>query len=133
MITIHTDAATKGNPGPTGLGILVTFNKQQVQLTSSLPSASNHQGEFAAAIYGFQYLVEHFDHQQLVMFETDSRLLSDAVSKGYAKHFADQLAVLLKLMDQFETVVTRWVPESQNHGAHHLANQALHQLERRSN
>ncbi len=66
------------------------------------------------------------------MFNTDSRLLSDAVSKRYAKHFDRQLATLLKLMDQFSTVVTRWVPEKENHGAHHLANQALHQIEPRS-
>lgn len=131
MISIYTDAATKGNPGPTGLGILIVANKKQTQLTATLHSASNHEGEFAAAINGFQYLVTHFDHQELVMFNTDSRLLSDAVSKRYAKHFDRQLTTLLMLMDQFATVVTRWVPEKENHGAHHLANQALHQIEPR--
>lgn len=128
MISIHTDAATKGNPGPTGLGMLIVSNKQQFQLTNHLPSANNHEGEFAAAIHGFQYLLDHFDHSELVLFYTDSQLLSDAVSKRYAKHYDKQLAVLLGLMDQFKLVVTRWVPEKENHGAHHLANQALHHL-----
>lgn len=129
MISIYTDAATKGNPGPTGLGILVVVNKKQTQLTATLPHASNHEGEFAAAINGFEYLLKNFNHHELVMFNADSRLLSDAVSKRYAKHFAPQLATLLKLMDQFDTVVTRWIPEKENHGAHHLANQALRKLE----
>lgn len=130
MITIHTDAATKGNPGPTGLGILIVANKQQHQLTGSLRCASNHQGEFAAAIQGFQYLVDHYQPNELVMFETDSKLLSDSIKKSYAKHYGDQLTTLMKLIDYFDAVVTQWVPDSQNHGAHHLANQALHHLEK---
>lgn len=32
MIKLYTDAATKGNPGPTGLGMLVVKDGQQQQL-----------------------------------------------------------------------------------------------------
>ena len=32
MIKIFTDAATKGNPGPTGLGIIIITNHKQIQL-----------------------------------------------------------------------------------------------------
>ncbi|WP_295747320.1 ribonuclease HI family protein [uncultured Limosilactobacillus sp.] len=129
MISIYTDAATKGNPGPTGLGILIIVNKQQFQLTSTIDLANNHEGEFQAAIAGFRYLTAHFTAQEVVLFHTDSQLVKDAVSKRYAKHYSPELATLLSLMDQFETVITRWIPEKENHGAHHLANQALHQLE----
>lgn len=129
MLKIYTDAATKGNPGPTGLGILIIDQHQQQQLTASLEQATNHEGEFAAAIAGFQYLVEHYDHSETVLFYTDSRLLSDAVGKNYTKHYQPQLTKLSQLMDQFPTVVTQWVSERENHGAHNLANQALQQLE----
>lgn len=129
MISIYTDAATKGNPGPTGLGTLIVVNKKQYQLTNTIPLANNHQGEFQAAIDGFRYLTAHFSTQEVVLFHTDSQLVKDAVSKRYAKHYSKELATLLSLMDQFETVITRWIPEKENHGAHHLANQALHQVE----
>lgn len=129
MISIYTDAATKGNPGPTGLGILVVVNKKQFQLTDTISLASNHEGEFQAAIHGFRYLTAHYSRQEVVIFHTDSQLVKDAISKRYAKHYADELATLLQLMDQFETVITRWIPEKENHGAHHLANQALRQVE----
>lgn len=129
MIKIYTDAATKNNPGPTGLGALIVVNHQQIQLTDHVPNVSNHLGEFMAAQLGFQYLVDHFAPEEVILFYTDSRLLSDAVSKNYAKHYAAPLKELLTLMDHFSTVITQWVPEAENHGAHHLANQALHQIE----
>ena len=129
MIKIDTDAATKGNPGPTGLGVLILFNHQQYQLTKTVARADNHSGEFAAATFGFQYLCDHFAGEQTVLFYTDSRLLSDAIGKNYTKHYQAQLATLNRLIDHFPTVVTQWVPDSQNAGAHHLANQALKSLE----
>lgn len=92
-----------------------------------LPRASNHQGEFAAAIEGFAYLKKHFSNQETVLFYTDSRLLSDAVGKEHARHYENELNELLTSMDDFKTVVVQWVPEKENQGAHQLANQALHE------
>ena len=129
MLKIYTDAATKGNPGPTGLGILIINQHQQHQLSQTLESATNHEGEFAAAIAGFQYLADHYDHQETVLSYTDSRLLSDAIGKNYTKHYQSQLEQLNQLLSQFTTVVTQWISERENHGAHNLANQALQQLE----
>ncbi|MBD7894702.1 ribonuclease HI family protein [Limosilactobacillus sp. Sa3CUN2] len=129
MIKIYTDAATKGNPGPTGLGILIVDQHHQQQLSQTLKSATNHEGEFTAAIAGFQYLVKHYNHNETVLFYTDSRLLSDAIGKNYTKHYQSQLTTLNQLLSQFSTVVTQWVSERDNHGAHNLANQALQKLE----
>lgn len=129
MIKLYTDAATKGNPGPTGLGALVIAGHRQFQLTTTLPQADNHQGEFAGAAFGFEYLIRHFPDERTVLFYTDSRLLSDAIGKNYTKHYQAELAHLTELMDHFPTVVTQWIPDHQNSGAHHLANQALKSLE----
>ena len=129
MLKLYTDAASKGNPGPTGLGALIIDNHQQYQLTAALERADNHHGEFAAAQFGFQYLLDHFGPQQTVLFYTDSQVLSDAIGKNYTKHYQAELATLNQLISQFTTVITQWIPDQQNHGAHHLANQALRSLE----
>ncbi len=129
MIKLYTDAATKGNPGPTRLGALILVGHQQFQLTSTLPQADNHQGEFVAARFGFDYLIRHFPDEQTVLFYTDSRLLSDAIGKNYTKHYQAELAQLNERLAHFPTVVTQWIPDRQNGGAHHLANQALQSLE----
>lgn len=128
MIKMYTDAATKGNPGPTGLGILILKDHQQHQLADSVEQATNHEGEFLAAIKGFQYLHQHYP-AETVLFYTDSRLLADAIGKNYSKHYADLLNQLNQLINHLPMVVTQWVPEKDNHGAHHLANQALKKLE----
>ena len=129
MIKVYTDAATRTNPGPTGLGVLIIHHGQQIQLTASLNQADNHEGEFAAAKMAFQYLKSHFTATETILFYTDSRLLSDAIGKNYAKHYEHELDELTSLMDYFQLVVTQWIPDKQNHGAHHLANEALHQIE----
>lgn len=129
MIKLYTDAASKGNPGPTGLGVLVISNHHQYQVTGTMPLADNHHGEFAAARLGFQYLLDNFGIQQTVLFYTDSRVLSDAIGKNYTKHYQMELNALNRLIGQFTMVITQWIPDHQNHGAHHLANQALRTIE----
>lgn len=130
IIKVYSDAACRHNPGPTGLGAVIVFNNQQVQLTGQRDSMDNHEGEFAAAIMAFSYLKKHFKAGETVLYYTDSRLVSDSVGKKHAKHYSQLLATLLQLMDYFQLVVTQWIPDAQNHGAHHLANEALHQMER---
>lgn len=129
MIKLYTDAATKGNPGPTGLGAVIVVEHRQIQVSAPHPVTDNHRGEFAAASFGFRYLLEHFSKNETILFYTDSRILSDALGKNYTKHYQPELVHLTALVDQFTTVITQWVPESHNRGAHHLALQALHQAE----
>lgn len=129
MIKLYTDAATKGNPGPTGLGILIVTPQQTLQEKQTLVQATNHQGEFAAAIAGFRLVQQHFTGDDTVLFYTDSRLVSDAIGKNYAKHYDSELQQLTQLFEYFNFVVTKWVPEKENMGAHQLANQALHSIE----
>ncbi|KIS04020.1 ribonuclease HI family protein [Paucilactobacillus wasatchensis] len=130
MLKLYTDAATRGNPGPTGLGALIIYEQNQIQLKDNLAMATtNHEGEFDAAIMGFKYLMEHFAATETILFYTDSRLVSDALGKNHSKKFTAQLQTLTEYLDYFALVVTRWVPEKQNQGAHQLANQALRALE----
>ena len=127
MIKIYSDAAVNGNPGPAGAGCLIIIDGQQHQFTQPLPKTDNHHAEFMAATWAFEQLAQ-LDHQeQIIFFYTDSRLVSDAIGKGYAKKYSAELAQLLALIDQYPTVVTEWIPEKFNHGAHQLALQALRQ------
>lgn len=129
MIKMYSDAATKPHSNMTGLGVLIIVNHQQIQLSKHAVENDNHLGEFLAAQMGFKYLKQHYPQNETILYYTDSRTLSDAVGKNHSKKYAPQLAELLKMMTPFSTVVTQWIPEAQNHGAHHLANQALHQME----
>lgn len=125
MIKLMTDAATLGNPGPAGAGILIVANGQQDQTHLTLPEMSNHEAEFAAAIAGFKRL-QTLKLQGFISFSSDSKLVIQSLDKHYAKHYQPQVDELFDLIDSFDHVIWQWVPERDNRGAHMLAQQGLH-------
>ncbi|HAT54198.1 MAG TPA: ribonuclease HI [Lactobacillus sp.] len=132
MIKLYTDAASvaihpKMKQQPSGAGILVVQNGHQYPFKQKVTAVDNHEAEFQAAIIGFQTAKTMATSDETVMFFTDSRLVADAVGKGVTKHYPVLTDELLALQDSFALVVTQWVPDHQNMGAHRLALQALHQ------
>lgn len=130
MFTLYTDAATDSDRILSAAGILILHDGQQTQLKAVLPDGDNHQAEFHAAITGFEHLVAIAGDSATassVLYYTDSKIVADSVAKQYAKHYQPLVDQLLALQAKFNVVVTNWVPEKQNQGAHNLAQQALKQ------
>ena len=123
---LYTDAATAPDNHQSAAGILIIDQGQQHQFKQVLPNSDNHTAEFLAAIAGFKTLLDSYGSAVSVFFYTDSQIVADSVTKGYSKHYAVELATLLHLQDQCQLVVTQWIAESENHGAHQLAQQGLH-------
>ncbi|MFC6181217.1 ribonuclease HI family protein [Lactiplantibacillus daowaiensis] len=123
---LYTDAATSPDTQHSAAGILLIEDGQQHQSKQRLPISDNHTAEFLAAIAGFKTLLDEYGPDQSVFFYTDSKIVAESVSKAYSKTFAVELQTLLHLQDQCQVVITQWIPESQNHGAHQLAQQGLH-------
>lgn len=127
MIKLYTDAAVNQHSGHTAIGILIVKDGRQTQLKSKIASMNNHQAEFFAAIQGFLALKKMGTAtDELIFYYTDSKIVVDSLTKSYAKHFEPQVTQLLALQQAYDTVVNQWIPDSQNHGAHFLALQALH-------
>ena len=136
MLKVYVDASTKGNPGPSGGGIVVTGEKIYIQEAFPLPHSTNHEAEFLAFLYALDFLKENNYHKQSILIYTDSQILSQSIDKGYAKNekFALFLNKIHKKFKNFDLILVKWVPESQNKGADHLARQGLQkaiQLENR--
>ncbi|WP_125703385.1 ribonuclease HI family protein [Lacticaseibacillus daqingensis] len=128
MIRLYTDAATKGNFGLGGIGILIVENGQATQVHRPLAAMSNHAAEFEAVIAGLTLLIES-GRTGSVRLASDSKLVIEAMDKRYAKHYADYVTKLTALMAQFTLLLWQWVPEAQNKGAHTLAQQGLREAE----
>ncbi len=127
MIKLYTDAAVKKQSGSATNRILIIQNGHQVQLNQKIVSMDNHHAEFEAAIGGFQKLIGlGIDPAEFVFYYTDSKIVIDSLNKAYAKHFETQTEQLITLQNYFTTVINTWIPDTQNHGAHNLAMQALH-------
>ncbi|KRL99977.1 ribonuclease HI family protein [Liquorilactobacillus satsumensis] len=128
LLKLYTDAATKGNPGPSSAGILIVAAQKQYQFSQQLPPSSNHEAEFNAAIAGWKKLAEFAQPAETILFFSDSRIVMDSLAKKYSKSYPQQLQQLLTLQETFPLVINRWIPEKENKGAHTLATQGLHKL-----
>lgn len=126
LIKIYSDAASQGNPGRSGAGVVILYNGQQIQKHHYLGVMSNHEAEFAAAIWAFEELAKIANSDDTIMYYADSKLVIDSIKKRYAKHFSEPLSNLLAHQDQYQLLIPNWIPEKQNHGAHQLAWQAIH-------
>lgn len=130
MYTLYTDAATNNETLHSAAGILIVHAGKQQQLRASLPNSDNHHAEFHAALAGFDALLKLLNGTAAnvtVQYFTDSKIVADSVKKRYAKHYQQLVDELLAKQAEFSLVITQWVPEKQNQGAHNLAQQALHE------
>lgn len=125
LTTIHSDAASKGNPGPSAAGVTLIRAGHQYQYQHVLPVLTNHEAEFAAAQFAFDCAATLCQPDDVIMFYSDSALVISSLEKRYAKRYSAQLNQLLTSIDRYQTVIIHWVPEKENRGAHHLAQQAL--------
>ncbi|AQS59871.1 ribonuclease HI [Desulforamulus ferrireducens] len=80
-VTIYTDGACSGNPGPGGYGVVMLYKDQRKELSAGFNNTTNNRMELLAAIVGLENLKEPCK----VTLYTDSQYLVNAVEKGWAK------------------------------------------------
>lgn len=132
VFSLYTDAATQPETGLSAGGILLIHDHQQTQTGVDLAATNNHSAEFEVATLAFQQLAAQCKGAcatTTVLFHTDSQIVSQSLEKHYAKHYQADVDRLLAAQAPFQLVLTEWVPEKQNQGAHTLANQKLQSRE----
>ena len=80
-VTIYTDGACRGNPGPGGFGVILEYGAARRELSGGEPQTTNNRMELRAAIEGLSALREPCE----VTLYSDSRYLVDAVTLGWAE------------------------------------------------
>jgi ribonuclease HI len=78
-VIIHTDGGCKGNPGPGGYGVVMTFGKHRRELSAGFRMTTNNRMELRAAIAALQSLTEPCE----VELHSDSKYLIDAIAKRW--------------------------------------------------
>lgn len=92
MITIYTDGASRGNPGPGGYGVVLMYKQHRKELSAGYRHTTNNRMELMAVIEGLEALKEP-GHEVLIY--SDSKYVIDSVEKGWlkgwvAKNFKDK-------------------------------------------
>ena len=123
MITLYFDAARHVTSGLSAAGAVMIINKQQKQLKTRIRmTKDNHEAEFYGLIWALQQLPNTTDMLQIYC---DSQIVIDALHKNYAKHYQPLVDIIMSLLASHTIVLSQWIPEKSNLGAHNLALQAL--------
>ena len=80
-VTLYTDGACSGNPGPGGWGAILEFNGTEKELSGGEPETTNNRMELTAVIEGLSALKEPC----VVELYSDSKYVIDGLSKGWAE------------------------------------------------
>ena len=82
-VTLYTDGAARGNPGPGGWAALLRRGGREEELSGGYRRTTNNRMELLAAIEGLAAL----ERPCRVDLFTDSRYLVDAMEKGWARRW----------------------------------------------
>ncbi len=140
-VTIYTDGACLGNPGPGGYAAILTLGGQRKEISGGFNKTTNNRMELMAAIKGLEALKE----PGRVTLYSDSQYLVESMTKDWVmrwrangwkrnkKDYAlnvDLWKRLLKLCEQHE-VEFKWtrghVGTPENERCDYLANQTASQ------
>ncbi len=79
-ITIYTDGAARGNPGPGGYGVVMMSGVHRKELSEGFRLTTNNRMELLAVIVALEQLKN--ENSQVVVY-TDSKYVVDAVMQGW--------------------------------------------------
>ena len=80
-VTLYTDGACSGNPGPGGWGAILEYQGTEKELCGGERETTNNRMELTAVIRGLQALKESC----IVELYSDSKYVIDGLSKGWAE------------------------------------------------
>jgi len=119
QVTIYTDGACLGNPGPGGYGVVLLYGEHRREISGGFRRSTNNRMEILAAIAGMRALKE----KCRVLLYSDSQYLVNAIDQGWAERWRangwrrnksdkalnpDLWAELLKLVEA-NKVEFRWI------------------------
>ena len=78
-VTIYTDGACSGNPGPGGWGVILMYGEHSLELSGGDDQTTNNRMELLGVISALKRLKEPCK----VRIFTDSKYVSDAYNKGW--------------------------------------------------
>ncbi|MGA1978007.1 MAG: ribonuclease H [Bacteroidales bacterium] len=87
-ISLYTDGAARGNPGPGGYGFVLVYGKHRLERSEGFRLTTNNRMELLAVIMGLEALKK--DGTSVVVY-TDSRYVADSVEKGWVFQWESKL------------------------------------------
>lgn len=125
----YIDGASKGNPGPSGVGVVICKDGSTIKNVSTfIGNTTNNVAEYTALIYALQEgLILKAENIEI---NTDSQLLYRQIKRIYKIKSANILGLYnqaLSLISVFKEFSIKHIPREENRGADKLASKAAKQ------
>ena len=130
MITIYTDGGARGNPGPSGAGVVIEENGEILKESSRfLGEQTNNWAEYEAVVLGFQEAKKLKLKGKTIIFKLDSELIVEQLSGNYQIKEPNLFPQFIKVhnfqVKDFKNVSFTYIPRAQNTEADRLEYEAM--------
>jgi len=126
-IEIYIDGASKGNPGPSGIGVIICQEGRVIKNVSSyIGQVTNNTAEYIALIYALKAGL--ILRAESLKIKSDSQLLVRQINRVYKVKNPRILPLYNKakyLLKAFKEVEVSYISRENNRGADKLANKAV--------
>ena len=126
-LKIYIDGASKGNPGPSGIGVIIYDGQEVIKnISTYIGNATNNVAEYTALVYALQEALKL--KAQILEINTDSQLLSRQLTKVYKIKSPNLVGLYnqaLRSLLAFKRVLINSIPRENNKGADKLATEAI--------
>ena len=127
-LIIQTDGGSRGNPGPAGIGAILSDGKGKkiAEVSKYIGETTNNVAEYLAVIYALQEAV--YKEAKSVKLKIDSQLVARQLKGEYKvkdKNIRIFFDLALNLLKSFDKIEIEEVPREENKEADKLVNQAL--------
>jgi len=126
-LEIYIDGASKGNPGKSGIGVVIHQNNRLVKnIASYIGVATNNVAEYTALIYALEEAL--LLKASSLKINTDSQLLARQLNKIYKVRNEGIISLYnraVHLLTGFDNVLISHIPREENTVADKLATQAI--------
>ena len=85
QVTIYTDGACTGNPGPGGFGVVLIYGEHRRELSGGYQRTTNNRMELMGPIMGLEVL----NQSCRVIVYSDSQYVVEGIEKGWAKRWKE--------------------------------------------
>ena len=126
-LEIYIDGASKGNPGPSGVGIVIYKEGLRIKnISNYIGTATNNVAEYTALIYALEEAL--LLKAKSLKINTDSQLLARQLNKTYKVKNAGIINLYnraVHLLTGFEKALIKHIPREENSLADKLATEAV--------
>jgi ribonuclease HI len=126
-LEIFIDGASKGNPGPSGIGVVIYRDGKVIrEISSFIGPATNNIAEYTALIYALEEALVM--RAQRILIKTDSQLLYRQIKKIYKVKHPNMIGLYeraSRIISAFKEVEFENIPREENTLADKLATRAV--------